>query len=202
MWYCLYVFIEQKKVQIYLEKPLICTGYFGNMTLSATRVVRLADCAGKVGRMANICENRLEVSFVNSEAEAAWMSKHVSVEHGKRWLDTTVRPTDSLVEVQQSFAKITDEDRGDAGSLVLYCDSRWAPPCCFFAEMVKSNASITEASLEYSEPNMCFIGSIEWEKSTNTLIETYREGSDLTDDDWFILGHDKCEDCDQFLCQC
>jgi hypothetical protein len=152
--------------------------------------------------MANWCENRLEISFVSSEAEAAWKARFMSVEHGKRWLDTTVRPTDSLVDLQTSFAKVLDEEVGDGGSLIFYCESRWAPPCCFFAEMVKSNASITEASLEYSEPNMCFIGSMAWDKATNTITETYRSGDDLTDDDWFILGHDRCQECDQFLCQC
>jgi hypothetical protein len=156
--------------------------------------------------MANICENRLEVSFVNSEADAAWMANHVSVEHGKRWLDITVRAIESGTKddstESQSFAKVVDEDRGDDGSLVIYIESRWAPPSCWFSEMVKADASISLASLEYSEPNMCFVGSMEWDKSTNTLIETYREGSDLTDDDWFILGRDKCEDCDQFLCDC
>lgn len=152
--------------------------------------------------MANWCDNRLEISFANSEAETAWKANYLSIEHGKTWLDTTEGATDSLVELQASFAKVVDEEVGDDGSLVLYIESRWAPPSCWFSEMVMSDLSITEASLEYSEPNMCFVGSIEWEKSTNTLTETYRSGSDLTDDDWFILGHDRCEDCDQFLCQC
>lgn len=150
--------------------------------------------------MANWCDNRLEIYFANSEAETAWKSKYVSVEHGKQWLDITVESPDS--DEHQSFAKITDEDRGDNDSLILYCDSRWAPPSCWFSEMVKSNPSITSASLEYSEGNMCFVGSMEWDKSTNTISETYRCGEDLTEDDWFILGHDKCEDCDQFLCKC
>lgn len=152
--------------------------------------------------MANWCDNRMEISFANSEAEATWKARYVSVEHGKTWLDTTVRPTDSLVEVQASFGKVFDEDKGDDGSLVIYFESRWAAPTCWFSEMVKADASISVASLEYSEPNMCFVGTMEWDKSTNTLTETFRSGDDLTDDDWFILGHDKCEACDQFLCQC
>ena len=156
--------------------------------------------------MANICENRLEIVFVNSEAEAIWKAQYVSVESDKQWLDITVGADASVdngdSSARQSFAKITDEDRGDAGSLVLYCDSRWAPPSCFFSEMVKSNPAITTASLEYSEPNMLFVGSMEWDKSTNTIIEKYRCEEDLTDDDWFILGHDRCEDCSEFLCKC
>ena len=156
--------------------------------------------------MANICENRLEISFANSESEATWKAKYVSDEHGKQWLNITVGTSESDVKgdstASQSFAKITDEDRGDAGSLVLYCDSRWAPPSCFFSEMVKSNPAITTASLEYSEPNMLFVGSMEWDKSTNTIIEKYRCEEDLTDDDWLILGHDRCENCSEFLCKC
>ena len=152
--------------------------------------------------MANWCDNRMEISFVNCKAEAMWKAKYLSEDNGRKWLDTTVGPIDPLVEVQQSFAKVVDEEVGDDGSLVLYIESRWAPPSCFFSQMVKADPSITEASLEYSEPNMCFVGSIEWEKNTNTLTETYRSGDDLTDDDWFLLGHDKCEDCDQFLCKC
>ena len=74
--------------------------------------------------MANICENRLEISFVNSESEAIWKAKYLSVEHGKQWLNITLKSAD--FDDQQSFAKITDEDRGDNDSLVLYCDSRWA----------------------------------------------------------------------------
>ena len=150
--------------------------------------------------MPNWCENRLEIVFVNIEAEAEWKAKYVSEENGKRWLDTTLKSADS--DDQQSFAKITDEDRGDNDSLILYCDSRWAPPSCFFSEMVKSNPAIATASLEYSEGNMCFVGSIGWDKSTNTISETYRCGEDLTNDDWLILGHDRCENCSEFLCQC
>ena len=150
--------------------------------------------------MANICENRLELVFVNIEAEGEWKSKYVSEEHGKQWLDTTLKSAD--FDDHQSFAKITDEERGDNNSLILYCDSRWAPPSCWFSEMVKSNPSITTASLEYSEGNMCFVGSIEWVKSTNTISETYRCEQDLTDDDWILLGKDRCPDCSQFLCQC
>ncbi len=150
--------------------------------------------------MPNWCENRFEIVFVNIEAETEWKAKYMSVEHGKQWLDITVESPDS--DEHQSFAKVTDEDRGDNESLILYCDSRWAPPSCWFTQMVKSNPAITTASLEYSEGNMCFVGSMEWDKSTNTITETYRCGEDLTDDDWLILGHDRCEHCSEFLCQC
>ena len=150
--------------------------------------------------MPNWCENRLEIVFVNIEAEAEWKSKYVSEENGKRWLDTTLKSADS--DDQQSFAKITDEDRGDNDSLILYCDSRWAPPSCWFTQMVKSNPAITTASLEYGEGNMCFVGSVNFNKGTNTITETYRCGDDLTDDDWILLGKDRCPDCTQFLCQC
>lgn len=156
--------------------------------------------------MANIGENRIEIVFVNIEAEAEWKAKYVSVEYGKQWLDITVGASESDVKsdsaARQSFAKITDEDRGDNDSLILYCDSRWAPPSCFFSEMVKSNPAITTASLEYSEPNMLFVGSMAWDKSTNTITEKYRCGDELTDDDWLILGHDRCENCSEFLCKC
>jgi hypothetical protein len=156
--------------------------------------------------MPNWCENRIEIVFVNSESEAIWKAKYVSVEHGKQWLNITVGANESDVNSdsceQQSFAKITDEERGDDNSLILYCDSRWAPPTCWFSEMVKSNPSITSASLEFSEGNMCFVGNMAWDKSTNTITETYRCGEDLTDDDWFILGHDRCEECSEFLCKC
>ena len=156
--------------------------------------------------MANWCDNRMEISFANSEAEAAWKAKYLSEEHGKTWLDTTVGANESAVmgdsTASQSFAKVVDEEVGDGGSFVLYIESRWAPPSWWFSEMVKADASISSASLEYSEPNMCFVGSIEWEKSTNTLTETYRSLSDLTDDDWFILGHDRCQECSEFLCEC
>ena len=151
--------------------------------------------------MPNWCENRLEIVFVNIEAESEWKVKYVSDEHGKQWLDTTLKSADDDSDHQQSFAKITDEDRGDNDSLILYCDSRWALSC-FFSEMVKSNPAITSASLEYGEPNLCFVGSMEWDKSTNTISEIYRCEEDLTDDDWFLLGHDRCSDCSQFLCQC
>ena len=156
--------------------------------------------------MANWCENRLEISFVNSESEAIWKANYVSVEHGKQWLDITVSANESDVNSeaseQQSFAKITDEDRGDNDSLIFYCDSRWAPPSCWFSEMVKADPSIVAASLEYSEPNMVFVGSIEWDRSSNTITEKYRTGNDLTEDDWLILGHDRCEKCSAFLCSC
>jgi hypothetical protein len=156
--------------------------------------------------MPNWCENRIEISFANNESEAIWKANYVSVEHGNQWLNITVGTSESDVKgdstASQSFAKITDEDRGDNNSLVLHCESRWAPPTCWFSEMVKSNPTITSASLEYSEQNMCFLGFIQWNRSTNTITETYRCGEDLTDDDWFILGHDRCQDCSEFLCKC
>ena len=156
--------------------------------------------------MPNWCENRFEIVYVNIEAETEWKAKYVSVEFGKQWLDITVGASESDVKsdssARQSFAKITDEDRGDNDSLIIYCDSRWAPPSCFFSEMVKSNPAITTASLEYSEPNMLFVGSMAWDKSTNTITETYRCGEFLTDDDWNLLGHDRCENCSEFLCRC
>ena len=156
--------------------------------------------------MPNWCENRLEIVFVNIEAETEWKAKYVSVEHGKLWLDITVGASESDVKsdssARQSFAKITDEDRGDNDSLILYCDSRWAPPTEFFTYIVKSNPAIIAASLEYAEPNMAFIGSVQWDKETKNFSETHRSGIDLTDDDWLILGHDRCENCSEFLCQC
>jgi len=156
--------------------------------------------------MANICDNRFETSFVNSDAEAIWKAKYVSVDLGNQWLNITVGTNESDVNgvstASQSFAKITDEDRGDNNSLVLHCESRWAAPTTWLSEMVKADPSITAASLEYSEPNMQFVGSMEWNRSTNTITETYRCGEDLTVDDWFILGHDRCEECSEFLCKC
>jgi hypothetical protein len=152
--------------------------------------------------MANKCENRIEVSFANNESEAIWKANYVSVEHGKQVLNITVGLSESDVKGErQSFAKITDEDRGDNNSLILYCESRWAPPCSFFTEMVKVNPSIVSASLEYSA-KMLFVGSMEFDKSTNTITKTFRCGEGLTVDDWFILGHDRCEECSEFLCQC
>ena len=60
--------------------------------------------------MANICENRLEIVFVNSEAEAIWKAQYVSVESDKQWLDITVGASESDVKGDstgsQSFAKI------------------------------------------------------------------------------------------------
>lgn len=155
--------------------------------------------------MANWCDNRMEISFVNGNEESMWKAKYLSEDHGRKWLDTTFDPndpTDPLVEIQQTFAKVVDEEVGDDGSLVLYFESRWAAPSCWFSEMAKSNPSITTASLEFSEPNMLFVGSIDWCKSTNTITETFRSGPDLTDDDWFILGHDRCLKCNQFGCEC
>jgi hypothetical protein len=150
--------------------------------------------------MANICENRLEIVFESIAAETEWKARYLSIEHGKQWLDITLGESDS--EDQQSFAKITDEDRGDNNSLILYCDSRWAPPTEFFTYMVESNPAFIAASLEYAEPNMAFIGSVEWDKETKNLSETHRSGIDLTDDDWHILGHEKCDECSKFTCEC
>jgi hypothetical protein len=164
------------------------------------------DQSWRASEMSNCCENRFEVSFANSESEAIWKARYVSFEHDKQWLNITVGTSESDVKgdssARQSFAKITDEDRGDNDSLIFYCDSRWAPPSCWFSELVKVNPSITTATLEYSEANKCFVGSMAFDRSTNTITETYRCGEDLTADDWTLLGHDRCEDCSEFLCKC
>ncbi len=148
--------------------------------------------------------NRMEITFITTIDKFVWGAQHlvlgqdkwfISAEHG----DSVLLKDSPRIRCGQSNISMLDE-REDGSLVVVFSTS--SASMCWFSEMVKSNASITEASLEYSEPNMCFVGSIEWNRSTNTITETYRSGSDLTDDDWFILGHDRCQDCDQFLCQC
>jgi len=150
--------------------------------------------------------NRLKISLIDFEAVDSWTTKHWSFDDGQYWLDITVRTFESEVlsesDAHEVFGKITDSGPGENGSLIIWFESPWSSPSCWFSAMVKSNPTIVSASLDYSEANKCFVGSMTFDRSTNTITEAYREGSDLTDDDWILLGHDRCEDCSEFLCKC
>lgn len=151
---------------------------------------------------------RMEITFMTTSDKFVWGANHLVLDQDKWFLrlatagevdDPVLLKASPGVRCSQSNNSILDE-REDGSLVVNFATS--SASMCWFSSMVKTNPSITEASLEYSEPNMCFVGSIDWEKSTNTLTETYRSGSDLTDDDWFLLGYDRCQECDQFLCEC
>ena len=93
-----------------------------------------------------------------------------------------------------------DDEETEDGAIVIFFDSRWSPPCSWFAEMVQSNSNIAQACLSFADPNMLSVGEVEWDGSI--LTETYRDGTDLTADDYFILGVEQCEKCSAFLFLC
>jgi hypothetical protein len=145
--------------------------------------------------MANIIENRLELSFLDAQARLAWADEHTTFEGGQLLLKYKAAWSE-----EECWSRILDDDETDEGAVVVYFDSRWSAPCSWFAEVLKANSNIAQACLSYSDFNMLSVGELEWDGTD--LTETYREGKDLTPDDFFILGIDRCQGCSEFLCSC
>ncbi len=145
--------------------------------------------------MANIVENRLELSFVDAGSRLAWADTHTCFRGDQLLLNYKDAWSDEVC-----WSRILDDEETEDGAIVIFFDSRWSAPCSWFAEMVKANSNIAQACLSFSDPNMLSVGELEWDGTD--LTETYREGSDLTQDDYFILGIDKCSKCSEFLCCC
>ena len=145
--------------------------------------------------MANIIENRLELSFLDAESRLAWADLHTCFRDDQLLLNYTEAWSDEVC-----WSRVLDDEETEDGAIVLYFDSRWSAPCSWFAKMVKANSKIAQACLTFSDPNMLSVGELEWDGTD--LIENYREGRDLTQDDFFILGIEKCPSCSEFLCGC
>lgn len=145
--------------------------------------------------MANIIENRLELSFVDSASRHAWADRHTCFRGDVLLLKYKAAWSD-----EECWSSIQDDEETEDGAIVLFFDSRWSAPCSWFGEMVTTNSNIAQACLSYSDSNMLSVGEMEWQG--HELTETYREGKDLTPDDFFILGVDKCSKCSEFLCGC
>jgi hypothetical protein len=145
--------------------------------------------------MANIIENRLELSFLDAKSRHAWADHHTCFRGGQLLLNYKEAWSE-----EDCWSRILDDEETEDGAIVLFFDSRWSAPCSWFAEMVRANAKIAQACLSYSDPNMLTVGELEWDGTD--LTENYREGKDLTQDDFFILGVDKCSKCSEFLCGC
>ena len=145
--------------------------------------------------MAHIIENRLEISFVDAESRLAWADRHTCFRGEQLLLKYKAACLD-----EECWSRIQDDEETEDGAIVLFFDTRWSAPCSWFAEMVRSNSNIAQACLNFSDPNMLSVGEMEWDGTD--IAETYREGIDLTPDDFFILGVDKCSICSEFLCGC
>jgi hypothetical protein len=145
--------------------------------------------------MANIIENRLELLFTDPDSRLAWADEHTCFQGDQLLLQYKAAWSD-----EDCWSRVLDDEETEDGAIVLFFDSRWSPPCSFFAEMVKANPNIAQACLSYSDPNMLSVGELEWDGTD--LTENYREGKDLTPEDFFILGIDRCQDCSEFLCSC
>lgn len=145
--------------------------------------------------MENIIENRLELSFLDAESRLAWADLHTCFRGDQLLLKYSEAWSD-----EDCWSRILDDEETEDGAIVLFFDSRWASPFSFFAEMVKANPNIAQACLSSSDPNMLTVGELEWDGTD--LTENYREGKDLTQDDFFILGFEKCPSCSEFLCSC
>jgi len=141
--------------------------------------------------MANIIENRLELSFVDVGSRLAWADTH-----------TCFRGDQLLLKYKEAWSgedccsRILDDEENEDGGMVLFFDSRWSSPCTWFSEMVQANPDITEGSLSFSDPNMLAIGELEW--NGWDLTESYREGQDLSADDLFVLGVEACDTSSDF----
>lgn len=144
--------------------------------------------------MANIIENRLEISFLDAESRLAWADRHTCFRGDVLLLKYKAAWSD-----EDCWSRILDDEE-EFGAIVIFFDSKWSAPCSWFAEMVRGNSKIAQACLSYSDPNMLSVGELEWDGTD--LIENYREGRDLSPDDFFILGVDKCSKCSEFLCGC
>jgi hypothetical protein len=105
------------------------------------------------------------------------------------------------VSATVSDASILSIEEGDGGSLVVYFEGS-SVSTCWFTSMVKADKSILVANVEYTVPSKFIIGNLHWNHATKTITEEYRDGANLTDDDFYLLGRFKCTDCGEFLCEC
>lgn len=141
--------------------------------------------------MANIIENRMELTFTDDEARLAWLNANTS-----RRGDLLLLKFKEAWSGVDCCSRILDDEENEDGGMVLFFDSRWSSPCTWFSEMVQANPDITEGSLSFSDPNMLAIGELEWNGSD--LTESYREGDDLSADDLFVLGVESCDTSSDF----
>lgn len=145
--------------------------------------------------MANIIENRLEISVVDAKSRLAWADEHTTSEGDQLLINYKAAWSD-----EECWSRILDDEESEDGAIVLCFDSKWSPPCSWFAEMVRANPNIAQACLSYSDPNMLSVGELEWDGTD--IAETYREGKGLTLDDCCVLGIEKCPSGSEFLCGC
>ena len=145
--------------------------------------------------MANIIENRLELSFADAESRLAWANQHTCFRG-----DVLLLIYKEAWSEEECYSRVLDDEETEDGAIVIFFDSRWSAPCSWFADMVRANLNIAQACLSHSDPNVLSVGEMEWDGTD--LTETYREGNELTPDDFFILGVDRCQDCSEFLCTC
>lgn len=143
--------------------------------------------------------NRIEILFRTTIDKMRWVAGHIRApkdgiqSHG-------VSFTDPVMDVLGE-ATILNIEEGDVGSLVVYFEASRAASC-WFTSMVKTDSAIIRADMEYAVPANLVIGNLHWDRATKTITEEYREGANLTDDDFYLLGRFKCTDCGEFLCEC
>ena len=145
--------------------------------------------------MGNIIGNRLELCVVDAGSRLAWANLHTCFRG-----DELIPNYKAAWSEEECWSRILDDEETEDGAIVLFFDSRWSAPCSWFGERVTTNSNIAQACLSYSDSNMLSVGELEWDGTD--LIENYREGRDLSPDDFFILGVDKCSKCSEFLCGC
>ena len=149
--------------------------------------------------MCSTSMNRIEIMFLTTIDKMKWVAGHIHVLNGgiqSQGVSFSEHVTDVLGK-----STILNIEEGDGGSLVVYFEG-CCVPTCWFTSMVKADKTIVRANMEYTEPSNLVIGNVHWNHATKTITEEFREGANLTDDDFYLLGRFKCTDCGRFLCEC
>ena len=143
--------------------------------------------------------NRIEILFRTTIDKMKWVAGNIRVPKDgiqSQGVSFTEHVTDVLGK-----STILNIEEGDGGSLVVYFEG-CCVPSCWFTSMVKADKTIVRATMEYTEPSNLVVGNVHWDHARKTITEEYREGANLTDDDFYLLGRIKCTDCGRFQCEC
>jgi len=87
----------------------------------------------------------------------------------------------------------------DAGHVTIGFDTAWGPPEVWIHTMSDMFPDL-EFQCRYAEPGMMFAGDIY--AGPKGYRHVQREGDDLEKDDYYLMGYEPCDECDNWEHQC
>ncbi|CAB4159250.1 hypothetical protein UFOVP704_68 [uncultured Caudovirales phage] len=162
--------------------------------------------------MPNWCMNELTITGP-ADKVSAWATLHT----------TKYETSTSVLDFNKSVPEPVDEDGNcnirwqyknwgtkwgacdtcylqyDEGHVTIAFDTAWGPPDEWVSNMYEQFPDLS-FSLRYAEPGMGFAGNI-WADKEGYRSE-HREGDDLEDDDYHLMGTEICEECKNWEPNC